>query len=94
MFLAATLFFSLACLLSTVFSDMGRPIMLTAAAAVILALGEQLTHDMLPFGIYRVMSAESYFRRGELPWLGLVACVAVSAALLYGAAINVERRDY
>jgi hypothetical protein len=94
MFVAATLFFSLACLLSTVFTDLGRPIMLTAAAAIILALGEQLVSDMLPFGIYRVMSAESYFRQGAVPWLGLAACVAVSAALLYGAAINVERRDY
>ena len=93
-FIAGALFFSLACLLSTVFTDLWRPLMLTCAAAVVLGLGEQLLHDDLPFGIFRIMSGESYFRNGQLPWLGLLACVAVSAALLYGAAINVERRDY
>jgi hypothetical protein len=94
MFVAATLFFSLACLLSTVFTDLWRPLMLAAGAAVVLGLGEQLVHDVLPFGIFRVMSGESYFRNGELPWLGLLASMAISAALLYGAAVNVERRDY
>ena len=94
MFTAATLFFSLACLLSTVFSDLWRPLALAVVAAVVLGLGEQVLHDVLPFGIFRVMSGEDYFRNGQLPWLGLLATAAISAAMLYGAAINVERRDY
>jgi hypothetical protein len=40
------------------------------------------------------MSAESYFRGGGLPWLGLLAGVLVSAAMLYGAAANISRRDF
>jgi hypothetical protein len=40
------------------------------------------------------MSGEDYFRNRQLPWLGLLASAAISAAMLYGAAINVERRDY
>ena len=94
MFVAGSLFFSLACLLSTVFTDLWRPWLLALAAAFVLGAGERLVQDVLPFGVFRVMSGESYFRSGQLPWLGLLASAAVSAAMLYGAAINVERRDY
>jgi hypothetical protein len=38
-------------LLSTVFSDLWRPLVLAVVAAVVLGLGEQLLHDVLPFGI-------------------------------------------
>ena len=40
------------------------------------------------------MSAEVYFRGGGLPWLGLLASAAVSAAMLYGAARNIARQDF
>ena len=40
------------------------------------------------------MSAESYFRGGGVPWIGLLVRVAVSAALLYGAVLNIARQDF
>jgi hypothetical protein len=42
----------------------------------------------------RVMSAQAYYRSGEIPWVGLLVGAAVSAALLYGAVVNIERRDF
>jgi hypothetical protein len=40
------------------------------------------------------MSGEAYFESGSLPWAGLLIVAVVTAALLYGAAANLERRDF
>jgi hypothetical protein len=40
------------------------------------------------------MTGEVYFRGGGLPWLGLLVSVAVSAALLYAATMNIARQDF
>ena len=47
-----------------------------------------------PLGLYRVMSGETYFRTGALPWLGLLLSAALSTAMIYGAARNIARRDF
>ena len=94
LFIGAGVFFSLALLLSTVFTDLWRPLLIALLAAVALGLSEQLVRDLHGYGLFRVMRAEAYFRKGELPWQGLLACAAASAAMLYGAAINLARRDF
>jgi ABC-2 type transport system permease protein len=94
LFIAGAVFFSLACLLSTVFEDLWRPLLIALGIAAALALAEQVSRDVSRFSIFPVMSAESFFRTGELPWQGLLASVALSASLLYGAAINIARRDF
>ena len=93
-FMAGATFFSLAFLLSTVFNDLWRSLLIALSVAVVLALSEQMFRDLSRYGIFRVMSAEVYFRAGELPWEGLLASAAASAAMLYGAAINIGRRDF
>jgi hypothetical protein len=93
-FAAGAVFFSLALFLSTVFSDVWRPLLLACAAAFALAMADFVFRDLAPYSIFRVMSAESYFRTGALPWLGVLASAAISAAVLYGAAINFARRDF
>jgi hypothetical protein len=40
------------------------------------------------------MNGEKYFRSGQLPWVGLVVSGALSAAMLYAAGTNIERRDF
>jgi hypothetical protein len=40
------------------------------------------------------MSAESYFRDGSLPWVGLLVSVVLTLALFIAAAANVARRDF
>jgi hypothetical protein len=94
LFVAGTVFFSLAFLLSTVFSDIWRPLLIALFAAAILALAETFAGDASRFGLIRVMSGERYFRGGGLPWAGLFVSVALSVAMLYGAAMNLARRDF
>ena len=57
-------------------------------------MSEFVFRDLAPYSLFRVMSAESYFRTGSLPWLGLAASAAISASVLYGAARNFARRDF
>jgi hypothetical protein len=94
LFIAGSIFFSLSFLLSTVFSDLWRPLLIALCAAFALRLFEEAFHDFLPSGIFSLMSAESYFRGGGVPWIGLLVRVAVSAALLYGAVLNIARQDF
>jgi ABC-2 type transport system permease protein len=93
LFVAGTVFFSLALLLSTVFGDVWRPLLLALLIAILLAFPEQLVHELSRFSLFAVMSGEAFFRTGRLPWLGLLASAALSTALLYGAAANLARRD-
>jgi ABC-2 type transport system permease protein len=94
MFVGGAVLFSLAFLLSTVFSDVWRPILIVLCAAAALAFFEQLLRDLPPIGLFRVMSGEAYFRNGGLPWLGLVTAAALSAALLTAANRNIARQDF
>lgn len=89
-FAAGSVFFSLSFLLSTIFSDVWRPFLIVFC----LTFVDQALRDFAHVGIFRVMSAETYFRGEGLPWLGLAAAVALSAAMLYSAARNLARRDF
>ena len=92
-FAGVSFFFSLAFLLSTVFDDVWRPLLIAIAIAFVLSMfGRILTNA--PADVYRVMSAETYFRSGHLPWIGLIVTAALSAAMLYAATANVTRRDF
>lgn len=90
-FVGGAVFFSLAFLLSTVFNDIWRPLLIVCAVAVVTYLCETIL--ALP-GLFRVMSGWNYFRNGSLPWVGLLISAAASAAVLYGATINVTRKDF
>ena len=87
-------FFSLALLLSTVFDDLWRPLLLACGVAITLGVGAILLHDYAPFSVFQIMTAESYFRSGHVPWFGLLVSSAVSAGMLYGAAANFAQRDF
>jgi hypothetical protein len=94
LFVACAAFFSLAFLLSTAFNDLWRPLLIALSVAAVLGIGEQVVRDLSPYGIFRLMSGEGYFRTGELPWAGLLVTAAASAAMLYAAAVNTARRDF
>lgn len=93
-FVGGTAFFSLAILLSTVFDDLWRPLLLACAAAVALAAFELVLVGRSAYGLVGAMTAEVYFRSGRLPWPGLVIAVAASGAMLSAAARNLARRDF
>ena len=86
--------YSLALLLSTFFSDLWRPWLITLAATVPIAFAEQMSPELSRFGLFGVMTGQYFFRTGGVPWLGLLAAGAVSAALLCTAALNFDRRDF
>jgi hypothetical protein len=93
-FIVSGLFFSLAFLLSTVFDDLWRPLLIVCSIAVVLALFEGVLRNLAPYGVFRVMSGEVYFRTGQLPWIGLTASAGGSLAMLYAASVNIARRDF
>lgn len=94
LFVAGASFFSLAFLLSTVFNDVWRPLLVAVGIAIVVALWETVSPGLARVGIFHVMSAETYFRTGHVPWLGLAASAGASAAMLYGASVTIDRRDY
>lgn len=91
-FIAGSMFFSVALFLSTLFSDLWRPLLITCAVAVMLMLLERIPGEF--YGIFGIMSAESYLRGGGVPWAGLLTSATVSAGILYGAATNFARQDF
>ncbi len=93
-FTVGAAFFSFAFLLSTIFDDIWRPLLIALLLAVVLAVLPLAIRTLQPYGVFRVMSAEAYFRAGQFPWQGLLISVAASAAMLYGAALKLERRDF
>jgi hypothetical protein len=92
LFIAGSVFFSLASLLSTMFNDIWRPLLIALGAAIVISIIERASQ--VSFGIFHVMHGESYFRSGALPWAGLLASAALSVVMQYGAAINIARRDF
>jgi ABC-type transport system involved in multi-copper enzyme maturation permease subunit len=94
LFLAGAVFFSLALLLSTMFGDLWRPLLISVAAAIALASCEFVFRDVWPYGIFTLMRGEYYFRTGSLPWGSLLASIVLSAAMLYSASVSIARRDF
>jgi ABC-2 type transport system permease protein len=92
-FVATSVFFSIALLLSTIFSDAWRPLLISLAVAIGLGLIDQILHNP-SFSLYGVMSGASYFRSGHVPWLGLLGSAAASMAFCYAAVVNIQRRDF
>lgn len=85
-------FFGLALLLSTIFRDTWRPILIVCLIAVCAMFFDLLVPNGP--GILRALSAESYFRGGPLPWAGLAVFAASAAALVYASARKLERLDF
>jgi ABC-type transport system involved in multi-copper enzyme maturation permease subunit len=91
LFFVGALFFSLASFLSTLFSDIWRPLLIAVSLACLAAIVQFAVPDL---GLFKVMSGESYFRNGSLPWIGFVTSAVLASALLYSAAETLERRDF
>lgn len=90
-FVVSAVFFSLAVLLSTLFNDTWRPLLLTCAAALVVGLGEYVFPNG---GLFAVMSGQRYFETGSLPWLGLLVSIALCAVLLHAARTRLVKRDF
>jgi hypothetical protein len=93
-FVAATVLFSAASLLSTVFTDIWRPALIVCGVAAVVGVMEPFLGDFSRYSLFGVMDGEMYFRGGGLPWLGLLASAAVSAGMLFAASRNLARQDF
>jgi hypothetical protein len=85
-------FFGLALLLSTIFRDTWRPILIVCLIAVCAMFFDLLVPNGP--GILRALSAESYYRGGSLPWVGLAVFAAAAAALVYASARKLDSLDF
>jgi hypothetical protein len=94
LFAAASVFFSLAFLLSTSFDDGWRPLLIAVSAAAVLGLCDLVLRDLVPYSVFTVMSGDVYFRTGHLPWLGIAVSLGASAGMLLVARMNLARRDF
>ena len=94
LFVGGTVLFSATFLLSTVFSDMWKPFLIVLLVAMFVAVCRQIIPALGSYTPFGVMSAETYFRGGTLPWAGLIVSALVSGVLLIGAARNIARQDF
>jgi hypothetical protein len=88
-FVGASLFLGLAMLLSTLFSDVWRPFLLTCVGAI--AIGVLVPYD---HGLFRAMGGSSYFFSGTLAWPELLVSAVGAASLVYATAARTGRRDF
>jgi hypothetical protein len=79
--------------LSTVAGEASKAV---AGGAVLFLYGMLtfLTNGVRRFSVFRLMTGDTYFLRGEIPWLGVLCCVACAATLMYASVLVVERRDF
>jgi hypothetical protein len=94
LYVAGSVFFSLATLLATVFGDIWRPLLIALAIAIVLGLLDLAAPGAARFSVFSVMSADDYFHGRGLPWLGLVASAAASVAMHHGTTRNIARQDF
>jgi hypothetical protein len=93
LFVASSVFLSLALFLTVLFDDPWKPLLGAIAAAIGLALVDPLLRAP-SWSVFAVMSGETYFRAHRLPWGGLLLSAAASAGLVYAAAATLRRRDF
>ena len=91
LFIVATVFFSLAAMLSTVFDDPWRPLLISVGVAMGLALLSLLTG--LP-SLFAVMANQAWFESHSLPWGGFLLSLLLSALMLYTGVTQLQRRDF
>src|SRR4029077_5274138 len=91
-FVVGSVFFALAMLASALVDDLWRALLLTIVVTLVLACADFL----LPggYGLFATMSGRAFYYYGTVPWLGLIASAALTAALLYAAAAQLARRDF
>jgi ABC-type transport system involved in multi-copper enzyme maturation permease subunit len=87
-------FYSFASLLSSIFADQLKPIVIGVMVTFILNMLPILGQAFERFSIYTVMSGQSYFKGGGLPWVGLGVSLALSVVMFVLSLRIIERKDF
>lgn len=94
LFAGGAALFGIALLMSAIFDDVWRPILVVIGVGMIVVLIEEVSPQLGRLTMFSVMSGESYYRGNGMPWFGMAISVAASAALVWGAVVTVARRDF
>jgi len=81
-------------LLTAVFDNQWKVLVIGIAVVFALFFPIRLAEEFPWWNVYHVMSGETYFRYGKIPWLGLLASLAISALMMFVAVRIYERRDF
>lgn len=93
-FAAGMFFYGLALLLSTLFGDQLKPILVGMAVSIAMGAVTLFSRRLAGYSVYNVMSGQKYFAEGVPPWAGLTACLALAALMFYASLRVLERRDF
>jgi ABC-2 type transport system permease protein len=94
LFAGGLFFYSMAILLSTLFGEQLKAVILGLAIVFAMALLPLLSKGLEPYSVSTLMSGRQYFLTGELPLAGLAAYLLLAAALYLIALRVLERRDF
>jgi ABC-2 type transport system permease protein len=92
--LGGMVFISLSFLLTAVFNSLLKVIAIGIAIVFALLFPLRPVEEYPWWNVYHVMSGETYFRYGQIPWLGLFASLGASALMMLVAVRIYERRDF
>src|SRR5262245_40646622 len=81
-------------LLTTVFDNHWKMVATGFVVVITLFFPPRLVEQYPWWNVYHVMSGETYFRYGQIPWPGLLASLAISALMMFVAVRIYERRDF
>ena len=93
-FAGAAVFFSLAFMLSSMFSNVWAPALLALCAGPVLRALDESTGGSGGFSLLQMMRGESYFNGHGLPWPMLLVSAAISSALIYAGVRLMSRQDF
>jgi hypothetical protein len=80
-------------LLTAVFHNQWKVLMIGIAVVFILFFPIRTVEEFPWWHVYHVMSGETYFRYGQIPWAGLIFSLGLSALMMFVAVRIYERRD-
>jgi ABC-2 type transport system permease protein len=81
-------------LLTAVFSSPWKMLAIGIAVVIALGLPPRGVEEFPRWNVFHLMSGETYFRYGQIPWLELLIWLAIAAAILFLAVRIYERRDF
>jgi hypothetical protein len=79
--------------LSTLLGELSKAV-LGGAVLFLYGMLTFLTSGVRRFSVFRLMTGDTYFLRGEIPWLAALASITFAAMLIYASVRIVERRDF
>jgi hypothetical protein len=92
--LGGAMLFCFAFLLTVILRNYLVALLLVEAVVFALFLPFLFAGERPWWNILGLMAGESYFYHGQIPWLGLLISLAVSALMMFAAVRICERRDF